>query len=140
MALQVKEKVITKTTIEDVRGLSHAEIIGLITADIMNAKHSTIRDYEFIDENEHVNYILEKIVTDYIVACDPETKSITITLGKDSRLMGDEVYQIKIYPNYEKGIIIYYYYNPLYGLTSCDVTHWNIDECIEILNIDWEEN
>lgn len=138
MPIKAAEKVIVETTIDDVRGLSRMEIIGMVMCDLEEAQcHGR---YDFIDISEHRQYILEKLVNDCAVSCDSEDKSIRILLGKDDSLIGEEEYSIEIFPMGKKGITIYYYYTNSYGSTNTDVTTWDIDTCMDNLNIDWEEN
>ncbi len=138
MPIKAAEKVIVETTIDDVRGLSRMEIIGMVTCDLAEAEcHGC---YDFIDISEHRQYILEKLINDCIISCSSEDKSINILLGKDDSLMGEEEYSIEILPKGKNGINIYYNYTDSYGCVVMDRTEWEVDVCIDNLNIDWEEN
>lgn len=136
MPIKAAEKVIVETTIDDVRGLSRMEIIGMVTCDLAEAEcHGC---YDFIDISEHRQYILEKLINDCIISCSSEDKSINILLGKDDSLMGEEEYSIEILPKGKNGINIYYNYTDSYGCVVMDRTEWEVDVCIDNLNIDWE--
>lgn len=138
MPIKAAEKVIVETTIDDVRGLSRMEIIGMVTCDLAEAEcHGC---YDFIDISEHRQYILEKLINDCIISCSSEDKSINILLGKDDSLMGEEEYSIEILPKGKNGINIYYNYTDSYGCVVMDRTEWEVDVCIDNLNIDWKEN
>lgn len=138
MPIKAAEKVIVETTINDVRGLSRMEIIGMVMCDLNEAQcHGC---YDFIDMSEHRQYILEKLINDCIISCNFDNKSINILLGKDDSLMGEEEYSIEILPMGKKGIKVYYCYTDSYGSTSVDTTTWSIDQCMDNLNIDWKEN
>lgn len=138
MPIKAAEKVIVETTIDDVRGLSRMEIIGMVMCDLNEAQ--CYGCYDFIDMSEHRQYILEKLINNCIISCSSEDKSINILLGKDDSLMGEEEYSIEILPMGKKGIKVYYYYTNSYGSTSMDIATWSIDQCMDNLNIDWEEN
>lgn len=136
MPIKAAEKVIVETTIDDVRGLSRMEIIGMVTCDLAEAE--CYGCYDFIDISEHRQYILEKLINDCIISCSSEDKSINILLGKDDSLMGEEEYSIEILPKGKNGINIYYNYTDSYGCVVMDRTEWEVDVCIDNLNIDWE--
>lgn len=138
MPIKAAEKVIVETSINDVRGLSRMEIIGMVMCDLEEAQcHGC---YDFIDMYEHCHYIIDKLINDCSISCNPEDKSINILLGKDNSLIGEEEYSLEILPMGKKGIKVYYYYTNSYGSTSMDITKWSIDTCMDNLNIDWDEN
>lgn len=140
MPIKVSEKVIIETSIDDVRDLSRMEIIGMVMCDFNDAPNHRRGYYGFIDIPTHQNYIIDKLINDCIVSCNPEDKSVNILLGKDDSLMGEEEYSIEILPKGKNGINIYYNYTDSYGCIVMDRTEWEVDVCMDNLNIDWKEN
>lgn len=138
MAIQAKEKVVTTILIEDTRGLSRAEIVGMITIDLIDAENND-EYYNFIDLKCHRSYILEKIVTDCIHKCHPETKSVEIILGKDETLFENEEYRIQFLPAGNSGIDVCYTYRNSANKITTDTINWDIEQCLDLLNIDWED-
>lgn len=63
----IKTSVVRKVSVDDVRGISHLVAIGMMTSDVFdnNANSNYLERYDFVN-----------LINNYIMHCDPQTKSI----------------------------------------------------------------
>lgn len=141
MAVTMKEKIITTYSIEDVRNLSYMEIVGMIVDDLVNAESDENHYYNFIDLASHNNSIIRNLIQDYKYHCNPDDKSVIITLGEnDPTMFPNEKYIVTITPAGENGVSIKYQItNPKGEVRFTDYENWDIDRCMELLSIDYNE-
>lgn len=63
----IKTSVVRKVSVDDVRGISHLTCIGMMTSDVFDKDG----DFNAIDCEDFIN-----LINNYIMHCDPQTKSI----------------------------------------------------------------
>lgn len=63
----VKTSIVRKVSVDDVRGIPHLTAIGMMTTDVFdeNANSNYLERYDFVN-----------LINNYIMHCDPQTKSI----------------------------------------------------------------
>lgn len=130
--MKVREKVIREITVTDARSMSTMEVMGVIREGLAEAQATKAYDryykYALLIEDETIEQIAEELVGYYTLRCNPVNKSIELTT---------ESYEISIEPAATKGI--YVWYKSLEEWGELDCITFDVDWCIEHLNIDWEE-
>ena len=113
----IKTSIVRKISVDDVRGISHLTAIGMMTSDVFdeNANSNYLERYDFVN-----------LINNYIMHCDPQTKSIEYcTKGEPHK-------RVVIRPAGLDGIKIEYYLG-----TDKRVTTWDYDDYME-LSGEWE--
>lgn len=124
----MREKVTYEYSIEDVRGMSIAELFGLIFIDLVdNLKGNEIVNTDEQDVPHYNSFWLDQVIymcrNGYQQYCDPEYKSVTIDGG---------YIRIIITPCREEGIEIKYY-DKEKGW-GCHISEWTVEECFDMIN------
>lgn len=114
----MREEVIYKYSIEDVRGMSIMELYGLIFADIASNDDPDFSQQLWLDR---VVYMFRN---KYMRYCFPDKKS--------SGLDGDNI-TITVSPCGEEGLEIKYRHKELDQIYC---SYWTLDECFDLF--DWE--
>ena len=112
----IKTSVVRKVSVDDVRGISHLVAIGMMTSDVFdnNANSNYLERYDFVN-----------LINNYIMHCDPQTKSIEYcTKGEPHK-------RVIIRPAGLDGIRIEYYLS-----AEKRVTTWSFYDYAELAG-DW---
>lgn len=124
----MREKVTYKYSIEDVRGMSVAELFGLIFLDLANnLEEYEIEQIKGVHPPKYTNFWLNHVIymlrNGYKQSCDPDYNSVII----------DGTYiRIIITPYQEEGIEIKYY-DKQEGW-GCRISEWTVEECFDMIN------
>ena len=113
----IKTSIVRKVSVDDVRRIPHLTAIGMMTTDVFdeNANSNYLERYDFVN-----------LINNYIMHCDPQTKSIEYcTKGEPHK-------RVVIRPAGLDGIKIEYCLG-----TDKRVTHWDVDDYME-LSGEWE--
>ena len=129
MSIEMREEVIYKYAIDDVRTMSFAEICGLIFIDVAdNIKYEDTVDYK--DENNHTRYnntwmnrVIFMIRNGYKHYCMPDKKSVVLD--------GDYI-SIAVSPCGYEGIEIKYRHKDTNTIHN---SYWDVDDCFNVLDV-----
>ena len=113
----IKTSIVKNISVDDVRRIPHLTCIGMMTTDVFdeNANSNYLERYDFVN-----------LINNYIMHCDPQTKSIEYcTKGEPHK-------RVVIRPAGLDGIKIEYYLG-----TDKRVTTWDYDDYME-LSGEWE--
>ena len=112
----IKTSIVRQVSVDDVRRIPHLTAIGMMTADVFdeNANSNYLERYDFVN-----------LINNYIMHCDPQTKSIEYcTKGEPHK-------RVIIRPAGLDGIKVEYYL----GVDKRVVT-WSYDDYAELAD-DW---
>lgn len=112
----VKTSVVRKVSVDDVRGIPHLVAVGMMTSDVFDKSGN----FNYIERYDFIN-----LINNYIMHCDPQTKSIEYcTKGEPHK-------RVIFEPAGLDGIKIEYYF----GIDKRIVT-WSFDDYAELAG-DW---